>query len=240
MNVSLRFFVSLVLQDSSVTRQKLLPQAVLDKVKLPFLRNIFDPSSFKFSKKHTNEWNKHILQLSTNEKLTDALEVLFENNSSIASLKQLLFQVVMRLSDGHKNLEVHDFTRLIEAQLFEADTVNLMIGVSVLEMCLLIAIKHHCDIYDNDPFNFEIILTRFNKFVVKSTTMQNIERDMVLKRFENLKYQEFIVPIGVEGKVQKEYQMHKLNIEPETIESAVQKYKNLPTEIEQWNRSSIL
>lgn len=227
------------LQDLAQTRPK-LPQEVLDKVKLPFLRNIFDPSKFEFSRKCINDWNKHILQLATNEKLVDALEVFFESNSSVASLKQLLFQVVTKLNDDHQRLEVNDFTRLIDSLVFDEDAEKLMTGLSVLEICLLIAIKHHCDIYDNDPFNFEIILTRFNKFVVKSTTMQNIERDMALKRFENLKYQEFIVSMGPEGKVQKEYQLYKLNVEPDKIENAVQKYKNLPTEIEQWAKSSIL
>lgn len=213
---------------------------MLNKVKLPFLRNLFDPSSYKFSKKCISDWNKQILQLATNEKFADALEVYFESNSSIASLKQLLFQIITKLNDNHTKLEVSDFTKLIDSILFEDDVVKLMTGLSVLEICLLISIKHHCDIYDNDPFNFEIILTRFNKFVIKSTTMKNIERDMALKRFENLKYQEFIVSMGAEGKVQKEYQMYKLNIEPDMIDSAVQKYKNLPTEIEQWAKSSIL
>jgi origin recognition complex subunit 4 len=215
-----------------------LPKKVFQQFKLPFLRRLLDPTSFNFADKYVNKWNKHIDQLAKDEKVVRSLENLFDSNVTIASLKLLLMQVVAKLNANHPKIEVDDVTRLANDD--GDDKVKLMTGLSVLEICLLIAIKHHCDIYDNDPFNFEMILTRFNKFVIKSSTMQNIDREMVLKRFENLKYQEFIVPIGVEGKVQKEYQMHKMLLFADQVDKAVQKYQNLPTEIEQWAKSSII
>jgi origin recognition complex subunit 4 len=217
-----------------------LPSKVIAEVKLPFLRRIFDPTAFNFSNKHVAEWNKNIDQLKKNEKVAKHLESFFETHVTIASLKLLLFQLVANLNSNHTKIDADDVRKLVEHLMFDDDKVKLMTGLSVLEICLLIAIKHHCDIYDNDPFNFEMILTRFNKFAIKSSTMQNIDREMVLKRFENLKHQEFIVAIGVEGKVQKEYQMHKLLLFADQIDKAIQKYQNLPTEVDQWARSSII
>lgn len=115
-----------------------------------------------------------------------SLQTFYDLKKSIASLKSLSFQLVCKLNANHTKIEVDDVTKLID-QLISGDKAKLIAGLSVLEICLLIAIKHHCDIYDNEPFNFEIIFARFNKFAIKSSSMQNIEREMALKRFENLK-----------------------------------------------------
>lgn len=63
--------------------------------------------------------------------------------------------------------------------------VKRITDLSVLEICLLIAIKHHSEIYDHDPFNFEIIFTRLNKFV-KASHMNPYDRSVVLASFEKL------------------------------------------------------
>lgn len=123
---------------------------------------------------------------------------------------------------------------LTSLTLTEDDKITLICGLSVLEICLLISMKHHTEIYDRDPFNFEMIFMRYHKFAMKSSTMQNIEREVILKGFEHIRYLEFIVPIGVEGKIQKEYQMFKLLLTPDHITKATAKFQNLPTEIGQW------
>ncbi|KAG5677293.1 hypothetical protein PVAND_007062 [Polypedilum vanderplanki] len=216
-----------------------IPKNVFREIKLPFLRRLFNPSEYMFSKKHITDWNKAIDQLAKKEKVISTLENLFNTSVTIATLKLFLFQVVSNLNETHQKIEDNEMVKLIENLLFEDNKVKLLTGLSVLELCILIAIKHHCEIYDNDPFNFEIILTRYNKFALKSSTMQNIDREVILKAFENLKYQEFIGSIGIEGKIQKEYQMHKLLIFPDQIEKAIQRYQNLPTEVDHWSKSSI-
>ncbi|XP_070507382.1 origin recognition complex subunit 4 [Chironomus tepperi] len=225
-------------KESDIISQKFanLPQKVIKQNKIPFLRKHFDPKEFSLSKKCINEWNKMIEQLTSKKKVLNALEILFNTNVSLGPLKRFLYELLSIES----NITENDISKLVEHLYFEDDKVKLINGLSVLEICLLISIKHHSEIYDNDPFNFEIILTRYNKFALKSSTMQNIDREVVLKAFENLKYQEFIAAIGHEGKMQKEYQMHKLLIFPDNIERALQKYHNLPTEIEHWSKSCII
>jgi origin recognition complex subunit 4 len=206
---------------------------------LPFIHQLFRLDSIKFPKAHVKEWNSSVTELLKNEKVLISLQTFHDYFANVASLKLLLTYLVSNLSENNPKITAEDIIKRIDELVYGDDKVKLITGLSVLEICLLVAMKHHCDIYDNDPFNFEIILTRFKKFALKSTTMQNTEREIVLKRFENLKYNEIIEPIGA-SKVQKEYQMFKMLITPEQIDAAITKYQNLPTEIEQWSKSSIL
>lgn len=74
-----------------------------------------------------------------------------------------------------------------ELSIFEKDDlVQTVQDLSVLELCLLIAMKHHSEIYDLQPFNFEMILTRYNKFVNANSNVQNVQRSVVLKAFEHI------------------------------------------------------
>lgn len=196
--------------------------------------------NIEFPKKHVIEWNEHIDQLMKNEKLLKNLEDYYVIRPTVTSTKFLLLQVVSKLNGSNRKIRSEEICKFVDYLINSDDKINLILGLSALEVILLIAIKHHCDIYDNDPFNFEMILTRFNKFALSSSTLQNIDREMVLKSFETLRHQEFMAPVGVDGKVQKEYQMYKLMLLSDQIDKAIYKYQNLPTEVEQWAKSSII
>lgn len=159
---------------------------------------------------------------------------MFDFDVNISSFKIFLYQLVSTLSDQQLQLDVENVVSLVSLALTEDDKINLICGLSVLEICLLISMKHHTEIYDRDPFNFEMIFTRYHKFAIKSSTMQNIEREVILKGFEHIRFLEFIVPIGVEGRIQKEYQMFKLLLTADHITKAAAKFQNLPTDIGQW------
>lgn len=209
------------------------------KFKIPLMKNSFDRRDYKLDDKQIARWNNSVGKLVKNDTFLRSLEDYFSADSSIGMLKMLLLREISKLSESRDQIKANDFSKNIDHILSDNPMVKLITGVSVLEICVLVAIKHHCAVYDNDPFNFEIIFTRFNKFAVNSLTMQNIPREMVLKRFESLLLQEVIVPIGADGKVQKEYQFCKLLFLPKQIELAIKRYQNLPTEIEQWSKSEI-
>lgn len=217
-----------------------LPSEVLENCKLVFLRRLFDPTEFEFTQDYIKQWNNKIDILTLNQKVQKSIEFLYDYEGSISSFKRFLSELVCELDEKHQFLKADDIIDRAERELFEESKVLLICGLSVLEMCLLISIKHHCEIYDSDPFNFEIILARYLKFANKSSTMQGLDREVVLKGFENLKFLEFIVAIGAEGKVQKEYQMHKMLLQASQVDKAIVKYQNLPTEVGQWSKSSIL
>lgn len=76
--------------------------------------------------------------------------------------------------------------RIVDEYTESNSKVDIMLDLSILEISLIIAIKHHDDIYDRDPFNFEIILTRLRKFQ-NSNKMGSTDRAVVLKAFDVLK-----------------------------------------------------
>ncbi|XP_073845165.1 origin recognition complex subunit 4 [Musca autumnalis] len=215
----------------------------LQSSELTFHRNHFQPSKYKFNKKYAETWNKHIAELIKNPTVVKSLQALFDFDVSQAFLKIFNYRLVAQMETL---LPIEEqITPEIIAQLvatYEVDEkVELLCGLSVLELCLVIAIKHHSEIYDRDPFNFEIIFSRFNKFAKVSTTMQSIERPVALKAFEHLRNMEILLPLtATTCKVQKEFEMHKMVLNYGQINQAVQRYQALPTEVHQWSQSSLI
>ncbi|XP_030376583.1 origin recognition complex subunit 4 [Scaptodrosophila lebanonensis] len=206
-----------------------------------FHRNHFDPVEYEFEKKIVENWNKHIAKLIKLPSVLKLLQTLYDFDISEAFLKTFVFRLVAQLKPNEPHITVEQMAAL--ASQYECDDkIELLCGLSVLEICLIIAIKHHSEIYDHDPFNFEIIFARFSKFAKVSSTMQNVERAIVLKAFEHLRIVELIMPLSVGGlgKVQKEFEMHKMALTYGQIQQAVNKYQALPTEVAQWALSSLI
>ncbi|XP_017866392.1 PREDICTED: origin recognition complex subunit 4 [Drosophila arizonae] len=206
-----------------------------------FQRNHFDGIEYSFDKKHVENWNKQIGKLVKAPAAQKTLQMLYDFDVSEAFLKTFIFRLVAQLKADAPHITVEQLATL-GAQYECDDKVELLCGLSVLELCLLIAIKHHSSIYDRDPFNFEIIFGRFSKFAKVSTTMQGVERAIVLKAFEHLRIVELIMPLSSSGmgKVQKEFEMHKMALTYGQIQQAVQRYQALPTEVAQWAQSSLI
>ncbi|KAL3288660.1 hypothetical protein HHI36_003093 [Cryptolaemus montrouzieri] len=101
--------------------------------------------------------------------------------------------------------------------------------------------KHHLDIYNNQPMNFEMILARYVKFANANSSIQSVQRPVIMKAFEHLQNLELISPINSGGsKLQKEYQLFKLVATPRQIVDAVKLSSGLPTEVVQWANSSLV
>ncbi|GJQ78431.1 putative component of the origin recognition complex (ORC) that binds origins of replication [Trypoxylus dichotomus] len=170
---------------------------------------------------YKRKWNNTILTLTSDKKLKTLLQRLMDIDSNERILKNILMVVVSTLNDENKTIKVENFEQEIN-KLEENESLNILLDLSVLEMCLLIAIKHHCDIYDNEIMNFEMIFTRFTKFVNTNSNIQTVQRPVLMKAFEHLQNMELILPISQDGaKVQKEYRMFKLLLPPQLITEAV-------------------
>ncbi|XP_043643467.1 origin recognition complex subunit 4 [Drosophila teissieri] len=211
---------------------------------LHFSRNHFDPGEYGFSPKVRETWNKQVGKVLATQQARSTLQTLFDFDISEAYLKNFLFRLVAHLRPQSPHITAEKMAA-VGSQFESDDKIELLCGLSVLELCLIIAIKHHSEIYDRDPFNFEIIYARFSKFAKVSTTMQAVERSIVLKAFEHLRIAELIMPLsggagGGVGKVQKEFEMHKLALTYGQIQHSVQRYQALPTEVAQWAQSSLI
>lgn len=50
--------------------------------------------------------------------------------------------------------------------------------------------KHHYEIYDNQPMNFEMVFNRYLKFANANSNIQTVERPVVMKAFEQIQVSE--------------------------------------------------
>nr|XP_058910311.1 origin recognition complex subunit 4 isoform X3 [Kogia breviceps] len=180
------------------------------------------------------------LSLSEDRSVRDVLQKHFNVSKSLRSLHTLLMLALNRITPSHPFMTAAD---LMEAnQLCSMDSkANIVHGLSVLEICLIIAMKHLNDIYEEEPFNFQMVYNEFQKFVQrKAHSVYNFEKPVVMKAFEHLQQLELIRPMErTSVNAQREYQLMKLLLDNTQIMNALQKYPNCPTDVRQWATSSL-
>ncbi|XP_021933579.1 origin recognition complex subunit 4 isoform X2 [Zootermopsis nevadensis] len=130
-------------------------------------------------------WNCHVEDLCTEEPVQNVMRTILNLDNSERTLRSFLLVVISRLSDTHPTLTAEDFLQV--HKLWSRDAKVAMVeGLSVLELCLIIAMKHQTEIYEGEPLNFEMVYRRYCKFLSQNSTVQNVERPVVLKAFEHL------------------------------------------------------
>lgn len=188
----------------------------------------FDDGKFR------DEWNDHVKSLMEEAPVKNVLKRQFEYSRSIRDLKQLLLFPVSLLSGNHPKLECGDF---IDAFNFNTSDsrCNVLQGLSVVEISLIIAMMHLTEIYDGEPFNFEMVYHEYQKFLLRKSVLQNLNKTVVLKAFEHLQAAELIQPTnGTTANVQKHFRLVKLLVESPDVKEALQRYANLPTALQHW------
>jgi origin recognition complex subunit 4 len=185
-------------------------------------------------------WNNHIDLLLRDKNFKNAMQRLLDLDLSEKSLKNILVVVVSQLSETNNKLTHEAFLEQIQ-QLEKDETVQVLQDLSVLELCLIISMKHHCDIYDNQPMNFEMVLNRYLKFANANSSIQTTERPVIMKAFEQIQNLELIsmLSAGNSG-IQREYQLFKLLVLPQQIAAAVKRTSGLPTEVVQYANSCLI
>jgi len=182
-------------------------------------------------------WNTHIQELLTEVAVKDILERQYSLANDVRGLLTLLTYPVCRLSKSHPRILPSDL--VTSFKIMSTDTKSAMLhGISILELCLIISMKHLTDIYDGEPFNFEMVYSEYLKFARKRSCMQIYEKPVVMKAYEHLQSLELIRGQGG-GQGQREYKLMTLLVHPTQILEALQHYPNCPTEIVQWASQSI-
>lgn len=223
------------------TRDANISMNYLDNCEMHYLKNTFDEHSEilkDLSKGWIANWNKHIDLVLTNDKVAEAIESFFNFDNLESTWKLICAEVVAKISD-----ETPQPTEAVILSVFKKheadDKVGLLCDLSVMEICLIISMKHHCEIYDRDPFNFEMIFKRLQKFSNTTSTMQSTcSRTAMLKAFEYLRDVEIVSSIN--SRAQKEFQMYRLLLSYGQIKEAITRYQGMPTEIVQWAKSSLI
>ncbi|KAG8432303.1 hypothetical protein GDO86_016807 [Hymenochirus boettgeri] len=186
------------------------------------------------------KWNENIKSLTESKMVKDVLQKQFNATKDVRSLQTLLHLALCRVNVSHPHLNPADFLEAFRIRNLDSKA-NMLHGLSILELCLIISMKHLLDIYEGEPFNFQMVHNEFQKFIQrKAHSLYNFEKPVVLKAFEHLHQLELIKPMeGLTLRTQKEYRLMKLLLDSSQIIEALQKYPNCPTDVKQWAMSSL-
>uniref|UniRef100_A0A665TCN4 Origin recognition complex subunit 4 n=1 Tax=Echeneis naucrates TaxID=173247 RepID=A0A665TCN4_ECHNA len=186
------------------------------------------------------DWNDSIKTLCRDKSVGEILQRHFNSSKDFRSLHMLLVRVTQNMvphpKPTIKPIDVQEASRVC----FADATANMLRGLSILELCLIIAMKHLNDVYEGEPFNLQMVHNEFKKFLQrKSNSMYNFERPVIMKAFEHLQELELIRPVdGSSAKTQREYRLMRLMLDHSQIVEALQKYPQCPTEVKQWGMSA--
>ncbi|KAM6945530.1 origin recognition complex subunit 4 isoform 2-T2 [Aplochiton taeniatus] len=185
------------------------------------------------------EWNANIKALWKDKSVKNALQRHFNSSKDLRSLHLLLMLMLSRVTVSKPFIQPADIIEASRCCMVDSKA-NVLHGLSILELCLIIAMKHLNDIYDGGPFNFHMVHNEFKKFLQrKSHSIHNFEKPVVIKAFEHLHELELIRSVeGSTAKIQREYQLMKLMLDHTQIMEALQKYPQCPTDVKQWAMSS--
>ncbi|NXR65649.1 ORC4 protein, partial [Rhadina sibilatrix] len=186
------------------------------------------------------KWNNNVQHLSEDKAVQDVLQNLFQHTKDLRSLHLLLMLAVSTVTVHHPLLTAADLQEA-SRQRSSDSRANIVHGLSVLEICLIIAMKHLNEVYDGEPFNFQMVYNEFQKFIQrKAHSMYNFEKPVVMKAFEHLLQLELVQPLERPSvRAQREYLLLKLLLDSRQIMDALQVYPNCPTDVKQWAASSL-
>ncbi|GBP89906.1 Origin recognition complex subunit 4 [Eumeta japonica] len=222
-------------------RNGLLPEEVLIKCRITM------SDLEMFDSKFIKNWNANILSLAQNHNVLDALEKLCYYTTNEQIYRDIL--IVSKVSTNKPNIDITDICNAIDKVVAYDNGVQQLKSLSILELSLVIAMKHGVEIFNGDPMNFEMVLQRYTTFANANSSAQKVPKAVVLKAFEHLQALKIIVPVknsdfiqseSAGSKMQKEYQLYALDVSPDTLEEAMKSFKSLPTEISHWYSNSIV
>jgi len=191
-------------------------------------------------------WNKMVEKTFEKPQIQNFIEdKIFIYDKSVSFMRQFLHSLLVCMlanNEQNINLELLDAALQQSCASFSAQPLdNIIKDLSILEVCILIAVKHISEIYDHEPFNFEMVYHEYVKFRRRRLTNLTEERSVIFKCWENLISLEMIIP-KVSGEKcrsqQAEYILNVFHIPVTTLKKSVEKYPHCPTEVLQWLTSS--
>lgn len=190
----------------------------------------------------TSDWDKQVKKFLDSQDMRKFFNDLVKVNKSIKSLKKLLYLVILDMVKNEQmQLKLEHFQQArdksYEMLAHNALTSQLK-DLSITEICILIAIKHILQIYDNEPFNFEMVYHEFVKFKRRKLPTLTDERSVIMKCWENLQELELVSPKGGGKGVQEQFSLNCGQVPGPVLNQAVEKMTNCPTEVVQWLHSS--
>ncbi|XP_064098029.1 origin recognition complex subunit 4-like [Macrobrachium nipponense] len=196
------------------------------------------PSTFP-SKSFTKEWNANITALTKDANACSLLKRQYDTTHDVRSLKTLLMMAVCQIRLGQPQL-TYQMLEQAQKNLVAESKTNVLQGLSILQLCLVVAMKHLTTVYEGEPFNFEMVFREYMKFCCNKSSMQSYERPVIFKAYDQLKSLELVRPVDNSRGVQREYQLVQLMMTPYQVNEAILQLPGIPTDLQQWASSDIV
>lgn len=184
-------------------------------------------------------WNNSIETLTKDASIVSVLQHLYNNTRDVRALKTFLTLCMSNVNEASPYLTNEMFSSSKNLLTSEAK-INLLNGLSVLQLCLVVAMKHLTTVYEGEPFNFEMVLREYMKFTQRKSTLQSFDRPVVFKAYDQLQCLELVRPVDNSRGVQPEYRLMQMMLPVTQISSALSQLSGVPTDLLQWSSSAIL
>ncbi|XP_062519644.1 origin recognition complex subunit 4-like isoform X2 [Corticium candelabrum] len=127
-----------------------------------------------------SQWNNSVKKLQENPEVIRILQNQYDLSRDLRSLQRLLAIPCGKVTVGHPFIEASDLQE--SAGITTLDTRILDInGLSVLELCLLIAMAHLTEKLDGEPFNGEMIYQEYRKFASRSQSIDFLTKPVAMQ-----------------------------------------------------------
>ncbi|XP_033096463.1 origin recognition complex subunit 4-like [Anneissia japonica] len=191
------------------------------------------PKDFK-DKSFMKQWHENVKMAFQDKTILDVMKKHYEVHKDIHSLQILFMYPLSKVSALRPHLSAADFVEAARLQSLDAKPAMLH-GVSVLQLCLIIAMRHLVDITEGEPFNFEMVYNEYLKFLQKkSHSIQSYDKAIVLKAFEQLVAIELVHPADNSTRTQKEYRPMNILLTKSQLVESLNSYQGCPSEIKHW------
>lgn len=191
------------------------------------------------------KWNTYIHRIVSDASVKRSLESQYNICQELPALYTILSLPLSKLNPANDHTST--CSAIVDQIAFSHgdEKANVMNGLTVLELCLVIAMNHVSNTYD-EPFNFQMVYVEFLKFARRrSHSLQNHSKQVLMKAYEHLIELELLMPVdanatkssvfsGCRSKLQKEYRLMQLLVKDSQLHTAVHKYTGCPTDVKQW------
>ncbi|KAG0251857.1 origin recognition complex subunit 4 [Actinomortierella ambigua] len=202
---------------------------------------------------YMNEFNRRVKLLFADGGFSKMVHRIFDLLKDVRGFYRLCFGPIAELNEAHPYLQPEQFYEAGLAQRVDPKT-ELLKGISLLELSLLIAIKHLVA-RDTITFNFEMVYDEYKDFmdmaVVRNVSsgmaaaggssvssdgvaMRLYKKAVALKAFEHLVQSELLRPTDSSSKGPKEYRMVRVMLSASQIADVVLKHRDCPTLVARW------
>ncbi|KAG0337873.1 origin recognition complex subunit 4 [Podila horticola] len=197
---------------------------------------------------YLKEFNRRVKALFEDGGFSKVVQRIFDLMKDVRGFYRLCFGPVAELCQSNPYLQPSQFYESGLQQRVDNKT-ELLKGISLLELSLLIAIKHLVE-RETITFNFEMVYDEYKEFmdmaVVRgssthtlggsneSVSLRLYKKAVALKAFEHLVEAELLRSTDSVGKGPKEYRMMRVMLDSSQISDVVLKHRDCPTVVARW------